>query len=44
MFEKNRHKRKFINFVLNEIEEINNPNILEFGVSERGMSTELFLN
>ena len=44
MFEKNRHKRKFVNFILNEIKDVNNPNILEFGVSERGMSTELFLN
>ena len=44
MIKHNRHKRKFYDFVYNKIMKINNPQILEFGVSERGMSTELFLD
>lgn len=40
----NRHKRKFQDFVMNISENINQPKILEFGVSERGMSTEFFIN
>ena len=38
-----RHKRKFINFILNQIKDISSPKILEFGVSERGLSTGIFL-
>ena len=40
----NRHKRKFQDFVMKISENINQPRILEFGVSERGMSTEFFIN
>ena len=39
-----RHKRKFINFILNQIKDISNPKILEFGVSEKGLSTSIFLD
>ena len=42
--EKDRHKRKFLNFILNPISKIDSPQILEFGVSERGMSTSIFLD
>ena len=41
---KNRHKRKFLKFILNQIESISSPKILEFGVSESGMSTNIFLD
>ncbi len=44
MIEHNRHKRKFYDFIYSKILKIDNPQILEFGVSERGMSTELFLD
>ena len=40
---KSRHHSKLINFVYPELKKLNNSNILEFGVSEKGMSTELFL-
>jgi len=40
---KSRHHHKLINFIYPELKKINNTNILEFGVSEKGMSTELFL-
>ena len=40
----NRHKRKFLKFILNQIEGISSPKILEFGVSERGLSTSIFLD
>lgn len=40
----NRHKRKFLKFILNQIEGISSPKILEFGVSERGLSTGIFLD
>lgn len=40
----NRHKRKFIKFILSQIEDISSPKILEFGVSERGLSTSIFLD
>ncbi len=40
----NRHKRKFLKFILNQIESISSPKILEFGVSERGLSTGIFLD
>lgn len=39
-----RHKRKFLNFILNQIKDISNPKILEFGVSEKGLSTSIFLD
>ena len=39
-----RHKRKFINFILNQIKDISSPKILEFGVSEKGLSTSIFLD
>ena len=38
-----RHHKKLIDFVLPELKNISNANILEFGVSKDGMSTELFL-
>ncbi len=43
MVENDRHKRKFKDFIYKTAIDINSPQILEFGVSERGMSTELFL-
>ncbi len=39
----NRHKRKFKDFVIATSMNLDSPKILEFGVSERGMSTELFI-
>ena len=41
---RSRHHFKLIEFVYPELKKLNNDNILEFGVSEKGMSTELFLN
>ena len=41
---KSRHHSKLINFIYPELKKIKNCDILEFGVSEKGMSTELFLN
>ena len=41
--DKSRHHKKLIDFVLPELKLISNTNILEFGVSKDGMSTELFL-
>jgi len=40
---KSRHHSKLIKFVYPELMKITNSNILEFGVSEKAMSTELFL-
>ncbi len=40
---KSRHHSKLIKFVYPELNKIKNSNILEFGVSEKAMSTELFL-
>ena len=40
---KSRHHNKLINFIYPELKNIENCNILEFGVSEKAMSTELFL-
>ncbi len=40
---KSRHHSKLINFIYPELRKINNSNILEFGVSEKAMSTEMFL-
>ena len=42
-FETNRHKRKFLDFIYTNLISKKNIKILEFGVSERGLSTELFL-
>ena len=42
--ERSRHHRKLANFVFPELEKLKECNILEFGVSEQAMSTELFLN
>ena len=38
-----RHKRKFLDFVYKELKNKEKLNVLEFGVSERGLSTSLFL-
>jgi hypothetical protein len=38
-----RHKRKFLDFVYKELKHKQELNVLEFGVSERGLSTSLFL-
>ena len=40
---RSRHHKKLINFVYPELEKISEGNILEFGVSAKGMSSELFL-
>ena len=40
---KSRHHAKLIDFIYPELNKIKNSNILEFGVSEKAMSTELFL-
>ena len=42
--EKDRHKRKFLDFILKPILKIDSPQILEFGISEIGMSTSIFLD
>ncbi len=39
-----RHKRKFLDFIYKHIDNKKEIKILEFGVSERGLSTNLFLN
>ena len=41
--EKSRHHQKLVNFVYPELKKIEKCNILEFGVSDQAMSTELFL-
>ena len=40
--ETDRHKRKFFDFIYNNLINKKDIKILEFGVSERGVSTELF--
>jgi predicted O-methyltransferase YrrM len=40
----NRHFRKLYKIIYKEISLIKNPKILEFGVSEKAMSTNFFLN
>lgn len=40
---KSRHHSKLVKFIYPELIEIKDSNILEFGVSEKAMSTELFL-
>jgi len=39
-----RHKRKFLDFIFNQIKNLKNPKILEFGVSDKAMSTSFFLD
>ena len=41
---KSRHHQKLINFIYPELVKIKEGNILEFGVSDQAMSTELFIN
>ncbi len=41
---KSRHHFKLFKFIYPELIKLNNNNILEFGVSEKAMSTDLFLN
>ena len=41
---RSRHHSKLTNFIVPELLKIERANILEFGVSEKCMSTELFLN
>jgi len=40
----NRHYKKFYNFIYNDIKNIKNPKILEFGVSNAGLSTSILLD
>ena len=40
---RSRHHEKLARFILPELKKISSADILEFGVSEKGMSTELFL-
>ena len=40
---RSRHHKKLVNFLYPELKKIGDGNILEFGVSTKGMSTELFL-
>ena len=42
--EPNRHKRKFLDFIYTNIIDKKDLKILEFGVSERGLSTKFFLD
>ena len=42
--ETDRHKRKFFDFIYNNLINKKDIKILEFGVSEIGVSTELFWN
>ena len=39
-----RHKIKFLRILDKELDEIENPIILEFGVSSKALSTSIFLN
>ena len=38
----NRHREKFLRILSKELNELNNPNILEFGVSDKALSTSIF--
>ena len=40
----NRHREKFLRILSKELNELDKPNILEFGVSEKALSTSIFLN
>lgn len=42
--EPDRHKRKFLDFIYTNIIDKKDLKILEFGVSERGLSTKFFLD
>ena len=39
-----RHYDKFYNFIYKDIKDLKNPNILEFGVSDAGLSTSILLD
>ena len=39
-----RHKIKFLRILEKELDEIEKPTILEFGVSSKALSTSIFLN
>ncbi len=39
----NRHRKKFLKILHKELDELVNPNILEFGVSKKALSTSIFL-
>ena len=41
---KSRHHNKLTNFIVPHLKKIQDANILEFGVSDQAMSTELFLS
>ncbi len=41
--DKSRHHKKFVDFLYPELKIIKDANILEFGVSEKAISTSLFL-
>jgi hypothetical protein len=43
-FKNNRHYKKFYNFIYKDIKNLKNPNILEFGVSDAGLSTQILLD
>ena len=43
-FKDKRHYKKFYNFIYNDIKNLKNPNILEFGVSDAALSTSLLLD
>ena len=43
-FKNNRHHKKFYNFIYKDIKNLKNPNILEFGVSDAGLSTKILLD
>ena len=43
-YKNNRHYKKFYNFIYNDIKNIKNPKILEFGVSSVGLSTSILLD
>ena len=43
-YKNNRHYKKFCNFIYNDIKNIKNPKILEFGVSSAGLSTSILLD
>ena len=39
----NRHKTKFLRILEKELNELEQPLILEFGVSDKALSTSIFL-
>ena len=38
----NRHREKFLRILSKELHEFDQPNILEFGVSDKALSTSIF--